>query len=169
MEILPTIVQDFRTLKSLADKAIAQVPDRDLHWQPDKESNSIAVIMKHLSGNMMSRWTDFLTTDGEKPSRDRDAEFESENASRDQLLTQWESGWARLFHTLDGLTESDLSRTIIIRGQAQSVVEAITRQIGHYGYHIGQIVYVAKHLRSEEWKNLSIPRGKSADYYRRGR
>lgn len=169
MEFLAAAIDELHRLRRTAEKAIEQVPDRDLHFQPDKESNSIAIIMKHISGNMISRWTDFLTTDGEKLGRNRDSEFEDDNATRGQLLQQWESGWACLLHALNGMTESDLTKTITIRGQAQSVVEAVTRQVAHYGYHIGQIVYAAKHLRSEEWKNLSIPRGKSADYFRRGR
>lgn len=168
MEILPTIVQDFRTLKGLADKAIAQVRDRDLHWQPDKESNSIAVIMKHISGNMISRWTDFLTSDGEKPNRNRDAEFEDDQVSREELLKRWEAGWDCLFRAFDVLSESDIEKTVYIRAEPYTVLKAITWQVRHYSYHIGQIVYIAKHLRSEEWKNLSTPRGKSGDYLRRG-
>jgi hypothetical protein len=168
MLLLPTVSNDFRSIKRLAEKAIAQVSDGDLHWQPDKESNSIAIIMKHISGNLVSRWTDFLTSDGEKPNRNRDAEFEDSNLPREELLKQWEAGWDCLFKTLAGISESDLEKTVYIRGEAHSVLKAITRQIWHYGYHVGQIVYIAKHLRSEKWNTLSIPRGKSGDYVPRG-
>ena len=168
MAFLPTATNEFRRLKKLAERAMVQVPDQDLHWRPDKNSNSIAIILRHLGGNMAARWTDFLTSDGEKPERNRDAEFEDDMASRDELMKMWERGWACLFRTLEGLTENDLEKTVHIRAEPQTVIQAISRQMWHYAYHIGQIVYVAKHLRSEEWKSLSIPRGKSAEYMRRG-
>jgi hypothetical protein len=168
MAFLPTVTNELRRLKKLAERAMAQVPDQDLHWRPDKESNSIAIILRHLGGNMASRWTDFLKSDGEKPERHRDTEFEDDMASRDELMKMWEHGWVCLFQTLEGLTESDLEKTVYIRAEPQTVIQAISRQMWHYGYHIGQIVYVAKHLRSEEWRSLSIPRGKSAEYLRRG-
>jgi hypothetical protein len=124
----------------------------------DEESNSIGLIMKHMAGNMISRWTDFLTTDGEKPDRNRDAEFEQGKETPEELKAHWERGWAQLFSTLEALKPSDLTHTVTIRGQGLSVVQAIHRQLGHYGYHIGQIVFLAKHIRSTDWKSLSIPK-----------
>jgi len=159
MTFLQSADEEFRRYKKLAEKAIAQLPnEEDLHWQPDPESNSIAIIMKHIVGNQISRWTDFLTTDGEKPTRNRDNEFVDDVTSREQLLAHWEKGWMRLFDALAPLSENDLSKTVYIRGEALSVVQAINRQIAHYANHVGQIIWIAKHLSSENWKSLSIPR-----------
>ena len=153
----------FRYYKRLGDRAMQQTPDEGLFATLDAESNSIAIIVKHLSGNMRSRWTDFLTTDGEKPDRNRDSEFEAPPATRIGLLDMWEAGWKLAFDSLAPLTEADLGRTIPIRGEAHSVMQAINRQLTHYAYHVGQIVYLAKHFAGPEWKSLTVPRGKSAE------
>ncbi|HSY71283.1 MAG TPA: DUF1572 domain-containing protein [Alloacidobacterium sp.] len=157
----------FRQYKKMADAAIAQLSDEQLYTAVDPESNSIAIIMKHMAGNMRSRWTDFLTTDGEKPDRNRDSEFEEPPATRTELLSLWEDGWSRLFGALEPLTDADLGRTITIRGEAHSVMQAINRQVAHYPSHCGQIIFVAKHLKSSDWKCLSVPRRQSADFNRR--
>ena len=152
-------------LKALADKALAQVTGEELFATLDPESNSIAVIMKHLAGNMLSRWTEFLTSDGEKSDRNRDSEFEvTPGQTRTALLAQWESGWQCLFDAIGPLSEDDLSKTVLIRGQEHSVIEAINRQLTHYACHVGQVVFLAKHLRSKDWQSLSIPRGKSSEF-----
>ena len=151
--------------KDLGERAIAQVEsDADLCRAIDPESNSIAVIVKHLAGNLRSRFRDFLTSDGEKPDRNRDSEFEiGDVASREEILRWWNEGWATLFQSLDSLTAGDLERTIRIRGEEFLVVEALTRSVTHTAYHVGQIVYVARHLASADWKSLSIPKGKSTE------
>jgi hypothetical protein len=155
----------FGMLKRLGEKAMSQVPDGDLHWTPDTESNSIGVIVQHLNGNMLSRWTAFLTVDGEKTWRDRDGEFEHDPMlSRRHLLGLWEEGWQRLFTALGELQPEDLMREVNIRGQALTVLDAIHRQLTHYGYHVGQIVYLAKVATAEDWQPLSIPRGMSREY-----
>lgn len=156
----------FRKYKSLGEGAIAQVADADLTRTLDPEMNSIAVIVKHLSGNMLSRWTDFLTTDGEKPTRDRDGEFETPPATRLEMMAVWERGWECLLSALDPLTDADLARAVTIRGERHSVVQAINRQIAHYSYHVGQIVLLAKHFQSASWKSLSVPRRRSQEYNR---
>ena len=161
---LTSAQRQFRYYKSLGDKAMAQVPDEALLRQPDAESNSIAIIAKHLWGNMLSRWTDFLTSDGEKPWRQRDAEFETDWADRPTLLAHWEAGWDCLFHALDGLTDADLERLIYIRNEGHTVMEAINRQLCHYAYHVGQIVYIAKMAKSTQWQTLSIARNKSVAF-----
>src|SRR5882672_10447168 len=153
----------FRYYKKLGERAMEQCPDDALFESLDAESNSISIIVKHLSGNMRSRWTDFLTTDGEKPDRDRDSEFEAPPATRIGLVDMWESGWKMVFDSLAPLTEADLGRTIPIRGEAHSVMQAINRQLAHYAYHVGQIVYLAKHFAGSEWKSLTVPRGRSAE------
>lgn len=152
----------FGYYKSLGEKAMAQVSDDQLNWKPDPESNSISLIAKHLSGNMLSRWTDFLTTDGEKEWRHRDQEFEGEFPTRTQLMEQWARGWKCLFDALEPLTEADLQKTVLIRTEPHSVMMAINRQLGHYACHVGQIVYIAKSLKSAQWQSLSVPRGGSA-------
>ncbi|TYP78040.1 uncharacterized protein DUF1572 [Paenibacillus methanolicus] len=152
---------DFQGLKKLGDKSLAQLPEAGFRWRPEPESNNIAIIINHLHGNMLSRWTDFLTTDGEKPGRNRDAEFEDDDAPSSELLAKWEQGWAALLGTLTTLTPDDLLRTVTIRGEAHTVVQAIHRQISHYGYHVGQLVYAAKAYRSSAWQTLSIPKGGS--------
>jgi hypothetical protein len=156
----------FRYYKKLADRAMAQCPDDALFIALDAESNSIAVIVKHMSGNMRSRWLDFLTSDGEKPDRNRDTEFEAPPNTRAQLLEMWERGWKYLFDALEPLTEADLARTITIRTEPHSVMQAINRQIAHYAHHVGQILFLAKHLtftKTGKWESLSVPRGKSAE------
>lgn len=157
----------FRQYKKLADRAIEQVSDAALYCVLDPEMNSIAIIMKHMSGNMLSRWTDFLTTDGEKPWRNRDSEFEDPPPTRAELLAMWERGWSCLFSALDPLTDADLERTITIRGEAHSVMQAINRQVAHYSYHCGQIVLLAKHFQSSNWKCLTVPRKQSEEFNRR--
>lgn len=157
----------FRYYKTLTERAMEQVGDDQLFAVLDGEMNSIALIVKHMAGNMRSRWTDFLTTDGEKPDRDRDAEFCGPPATREAVTEMWEDGWGRLLGTLESLTDADLGRSITIRGEAHSVMQAINRQVAHYSYHCGQIVFLAKHLAHDRWKTLSIPRGDSADFNRR--
>jgi uncharacterized damage-inducible protein DinB len=159
----------FRYYKGLADKAMAQVSDERLLAQIDEESNSIALIAKHMSGNMQSRFTDFLTSDGEKAFRKRDLEFVDPAPSREALLAAWEAGWACLFATLEALSDDDLARTVTIRGEAHSVMQAINRQVAHYGYHVGQIVLLAKYLNHAGWKSLSVPRGQSEQWTERVR
>jgi len=154
----------FRYHKRLADRAMEQAPDDALFATLDGESNSIAIIVKHVAGNMRSRWTDFLTSDGEKPDRNRDSEFEAAPATRAELIALWESGWKTLFEGLAPVTDSDLTRTILIRGEAHSVMQAINRNITHTAYHVGQIVYLAKHFAGSNWNALTIPRGKSAQF-----
>jgi len=151
----------YRQYKSMAERAIAQVSDERLAFALDPESNSIALIVKHLAGNMWSRWTDFLTTDGEKPDRDRDSEFERPPSTRAELLRVWESGWQRLYETLAQLSDADLARTVTIRGEAHSVMQAINRNLTHCAYHVGQIVFLAKHFQSDGWQTLSIPKRRS--------
>jgi hypothetical protein len=149
----------FTKLKKLAEDAVAQVSDAELLVTLDPESNSLAVIMKHMAGNLRSRFTDFLTTDGEKPDRNRDGEFEIDRApSRQAIMADWESGWTVLFETLATLGEDDVLLEVTIRGESLSVISALDRQMTHHAYHVGQIVFLAKHLRSTEWKNLSMPR-----------
>lgn len=151
-----------RKLKGLADKALAQVDDRHLLATLDPEANSIAVIMKHMAGNMRSRWTDFLTSDGEKPDRNRDGEFALDPPpSRDEILAAWEGGWRQLFEALSALDPGDLAKSVRIRGEAHSVLEAINRQMTHYAMHVGQIVLLAKHYAGPAWQSLSIPKGAS--------
>ena len=150
--------------KQLAEKALAQIDDEQLNWQANEDSNSVATIIKHMWGNMLSRWTDFLTTDGEKPWRKRDAEFEQEGMDRATLMKKWEEGWQCLFNALNSITDSDLERIIYIRNDGHTILEAINRQIAHYSYHVGQIVYISKLRTKQEWQSLSIPRNKSAEY-----
>ncbi len=161
-------VEDARTVlrnhKRMAEKALLQVRDEELGVALDEESNSIAVLMRHLAGNLKSRWTDFLTTDGEKPDRRRDSEFESGPVNRSELMAQWEEGWSRLFETLDGLSDKQLSAAVTIRGEAHSAMQAINRTVAHTALHVGQMVMLAKHFRSSEWKTLSVARGKSEEY-----
>lgn len=152
----------FRQYKSLAEKAMAQVNDEGLLWLPNEESNSIYLIIKHMSGNMQSRWTDFLTSDGEKPWRNRDAEFEQpQQLSREAIMQEWEKGWQCLFDALEPLSEQDLAQVVYIRSEAHSVMEAINRQVAHYSYHTGQIVFLAKLIANRNWNTLSIARGRS--------
>ncbi len=154
----------FRYYKKLAEGAMPQVTDEQLFAVLDPEMNSIAVVAKHMAGNMRSRWRDFLTSDGEKPDRDRDSEFVDPPPTREALLQHWTEGWTFLFTALEPLSEADLGRTITIRGEAHAVMQAINRQIAHYAYHCGQIVMLAKHLQHARWKSLSVPRGRSAEF-----
>lgn len=154
----------FKMYKQLGEKSMAQVNDEQLNWQANEDTNSIATIVKHLWGNMLSRWTNFRTTDGEKPWRQRDAEFEDATLSREQILKMWEEGWACLFHALDSVADDDLEQIIYIRNDGHTILEAINRQIAHYAYHVGQIVYVSKLRSFSSWESLSIPRNKSAEY-----
>ena len=154
----------FLQYKLLAEKAIAQVPDEKIYWQYNPETNSIATIVKHLSGNMLSRFTDFLTSDGEKSWRNRDAEFENETLTRQALMEKWNEGWSLLIETLHSLSESDLTKDITIRSEKLSAIDAINRQLAHYPYHVGQIVFYAKQLKNSEWNSLSIPKNKSGNY-----
>ena len=155
---LDDVRAQFRKMKVLAEGAIAQVGDDELGFTLDSESNSIATIMKHMAGNLRSRFTDFLTTDGEKPDRNRDGEFEGAAPGRAAVLADWESGWRVLFEALDALRPDDLQKDVFIRGERHSVIQALGRQLTHHSYHVGQIVFLAKHLRSSGWKSLSIPR-----------
>jgi hypothetical protein len=156
----------FHYYKKLAERAMAQCPDDALFTSLDAESNSIAIIVKHMSGNMRSRWTDFLTSDGEKPDRNRDTEFEAPPATRTELLEMWERGWKLLFDALEPLSDADLARTITIRTEPHSVTQAINRQVAHYSYHVGQIVYLARHFAGDKWQTLTIPKRKSAEFNR---
>lgn len=160
---LESVIKQLEYYKMLGDKTLAQVPDEKLFWQYNADSNSIATIIKHLSGNMLSRWTDFLTTDGEKEWRNRDDEFENDIATRQELLSKWENGWKVFLDTLKALKEKDLETTIYIRNQGHTVMEAINRQLAHYPYHIGQIVFIGK-MCAEQWTSLSIPKGNSKQF-----
>jgi hypothetical protein len=154
----------FRYCKRLGETAMARCPDDGLFALLDSESNSIAIIVKHMTGNMISRWTDFLTTDGEKLNRNRDSEFEEPAKTRAELLQLWEAGWKCFFGTLEGLSDADLAKTITIRGEAHSVMQAINRQVAHYSYHVGQIVFLARHLAGPQWKSLTIPKKQSQQF-----
>lgn len=160
------IIDAFRANKQLADLAVAQVPDDKLHLPLDEHTNSIATIMKHVSGNLLARWTDFLTTDGEKPTRNRDAEFVDTFHSRQEVLEYWEQGWSRLFSELNSLTIEDFSKTVQIRGESHLVPLAMARSLGHTCYHIGQIVQLARHHTADHWTTLTIPRGGSEQFNR---
>jgi hypothetical protein len=157
----------FHFYKKLAEGAMEQVTDDQLFLTLDEEMNSIAIIVKHMAGNMRSRWTDFLTSDGEKPDRNRDTEFVEPPNTRVDLMRVWNEGWQRVFEALEPLSDSDLERKVTIRGEPHSVMQAINRQLVHYAYHSGQIVFLAKHFKASEWKSLSVPRNKSADFNRR--
>jgi len=156
----------FRYYKRLAERAMEQVSEDALFTALDGESNSIAIVVKHIAGNMRSRWTDFLITDGEKPDRDRDSEFVDPPKTREELLRMWEDGWKRLFSAIEPLSADDLARTVFIRGEAHSVMQAINRQIAHYAHHIAQIVLLAKHFAGDRWQSLTIPRNRSGDFNR---
>ena len=156
----------FQFYKTLAERAIDQVTDEQLFTALDDEANSIAIIVKHMAGNMRSRWTDFLTSDGEKANRNRDSEFVAPPTTRAALMEMWNAGWAMVFSAIDPLTDADLGLTITIRGEAHSVMQAINRQLTHYAQHVGQIILLAKHHAKGEWKSLSIPRNRSGDFNR---
>lgn len=161
-DYLESVIKLFEYYKLLGEKAMEQLSDEKLFWEYNNESNGIATIVKHLWGNMLSRWTDLLTTDGEKEWRNRDAEFENDIQTREELLSRWNEGWQCLFNALNQLAEDDLQKIVYIRNQGHTVMEAINRQLAHYTYHVGQIIYVAKMVADSNWKSLSIPKGKSA-------
>ena len=163
-EYLETVIRRLRYYKDLGDKTFAQLKDADFHYHPNDESNSIAIIIRHMAGNMLSRWTAFLTTDGEKEWRQRDDEFQEHGDNKEQLLAEWERGWDCFFNALQSLNEEDLLKTIYIRKEPLSVIDAINRQLAHYPYHIGQVIYIAKMIKDQDWKNLSIPKGGSQLY-----
>lgn len=166
-EYLKVVIERFKSLKDLGDKTIQQLSDQELHWTYNEESNSVSIIVKHMSGNMISRWTDFLTSDGEKEYRNRDDEFVDDITSKYDLTIVWEKGWKVLFDTLTNLREDDLLKKITIRGEKHSVIEAIERQVAHYAYHVGQIVFIGKLIKNDLWQNLSIPKGKSEAYLKK--
>lgn len=169
-QFLTSYIQDstelFHYYKKLAERAMEQCPDEGLFAALDGDSNSIAIVVKHMVGNMRSRWSDFLTTDGEKPDRRRDTEFEEPAKSREELLASWERGWKCLFDALGGLSDADLTRTVLIRTEPHSVMQAINRQVAHYSYHVGQITFLAKHFAAAagKWTALTVPRKKSAEF-----
>lgn len=164
-EFLKGAIFEFRNLKKLGDRALIQLSDQDFFVAPDSESNSIALIIKHLAGNMHSRWTDFLTTDGEKTDRNRDQEFElTKEMSREKVMQLWEQGWQILFAAIEPLQPEDVTRIVLIRGEPHTVMQAIHRQLTHYASHLGQIVFWAKHLAGNNWNSLSIPRRQSAQF-----
>lgn len=163
-EFLTTAIRRLKYYKDLGDKTFEQLNDWDFEYQPNDDSNSIAIIIQHMAGNMKSRWTNFLTEDGEKEWRQRDKEFEKETYSKEQLLQLWEEGWACFFNALESLKKKDLKKTVTIRQESLTVVDAINRQLAHYPYHVGQILYIAKIIKSSNWKNLSIPKGESQTY-----
>jgi uncharacterized protein DUF1572 len=159
---LQSVIKRLMTYKDLGDKTFAQLEEKDFHFQPNEASNSIAIIIQHMAGNMLSRFTNFLTEDGEKEWRKRDAEFDEQQLSKEKLIEHWENGWQVVFDALQSLTENDLLKTIYIRNEPLSVVDAVNRQLAHYPHHTGQIVYIGKIIRDDKWKSLSIPKGQSA-------
>ncbi|MFK8037189.1 MAG: DUF1572 family protein [Crocinitomicaceae bacterium] len=161
---LESIKKQFTYYKSLGEKTFSQLNDEALFWQANEESNSVAMLVKHLHGNMMSRWTNFMTADGEKEWRQRDAEFDNDLQDRPNLLKTWNEGWECLFQAIESLGNDDLEKEVYIRNMGHSVVEAINRQLAHYAYHVGQVVFVGKLVQNENWDSLSIPKGKSKDY-----
>lgn len=163
-DFLASSIRRMKYYKDLGDKSLAQLQEVDYYFQPNEASNSIAIIIQHMHGNMMSRWTNFLTEDGEKEWRKRDAEFEVQSLSRDGLLELWEQGWNCFLGALESLKKKDLKKIIMIRKEELTVVDAIIRQLAHYPYHIGQIVYIARMVKNEKWQNLSIPKGNSLQY-----
>ncbi len=163
-EYLRVMQETFKKYKDMGDKTFAQLNEKDFHFKPDPGSNSISIIVKHLSGNMISRFKDFLTTDGEKPDRNRDGEFEDSTTTKNEIIEMWERGWKVFYEAFNGLKEEDLLRKINIRNEPHSVIEALNRQAAHYAYHVGQIVMLAKQIKKDDWKTLSIPKGKSEDF-----
>ncbi|MGZ3865595.1 MAG: DUF1572 family protein [Bacteroidia bacterium] len=157
---LQSVTKIFKQYKTIAEKSIAQIDDAYLFVVPNENSNSVAVVVKHMAGNMISRWTDFFTTDGEKPNRNRDGEFENDVLNKQVLMQRWEEGWKVFMDTLESIKPEDLTRTVYIRGEAHSAMEAINRQLAHYSYHVGQITYICKLLKEGEWNSLSIPKKK---------
>jgi uncharacterized damage-inducible protein DinB len=164
--VIDVLAEQFRRTKRIAERAFAQLADEDFFFRLSPRQNSIHVIVKHMSGNMRSRWTDFLNSDGEKPGRDRESEFVEDVVPREQVMRAWEAGWAAVFAALDTLSDEDLGRTVHIRREPMSAAEAIVRQVDHYGYHVGQILLIAKHVRGENWNYLTVPPGGSAAFNR---
>jgi hypothetical protein len=163
---LDSVIKRLRYYKGLGEQTFDQLTETDLHFQPNAEANSIAIIIQHMAGNMLSRWTDFLTGDGEKEWRSRDAEFEEQQLTKEQLLDHWNKGWNCCLDTLSSLTEDDLLKTIYIRSEGLLAIDAINRQFAHYPYHVGQIIHIAKTIKNEKWQTLSIAKGQSAEYNR---
>jgi Protein of unknown function (DUF1572) len=163
-DFLQTAIRRLKYYKDLGDKTFEQLNDADFHYQPNEESNSIAVIIQHMAGNMLSRWTNFLTEDGEKEWRLRDDEFGIHSFNKQQLLERWEKGWDCFFNAIGPLTKKDLKKTIYIRKEPLTVIDAINRQLAHYPYHVGQIIYIGKIIKNEDWKNLSVAKGQSQLY-----
>lgn len=168
-EYLQCVISNFKTTKQQGERALSQLSYEQIQWSSHEETNSIAIIMKHLHGNMRSRWTDFLTSDGEKVDRDRDGEFEGGCSSKEEALAAWQEGWEYVFNTMNTIMPEDLLKTVYIRGEAHTVLQAIERQISHYALHIGQIIYIGKMLKENEWECLSIPRGQSTRYVEKKR
>jgi hypothetical protein len=165
--ILSVAIDELQKIKKLADKSIEQLSDDQLHVTIDPDANSVAILMRHMAGNMRSRWIDFLNSDGEKPTRMRDREFEDPGQTRADLLAEWEHGWRCVFDALTPLTDADLQRTVMIRSEPHTVYKAVSRQVAHYAGHAYQILLLAKHLQGPKWKTLSIPRGQSEEFNRR--
>lgn len=165
-EYLSIALGQFKHFKERAEKGIQQLSEEELHWKPSEESNNIAIIIKHLSGNMHSRWVDFFTTDGEKHYRDRDSEFVDANESKEHLIEIWENGWKLLFNTIENLKAEDLSKTVTLRQQPLSVLQAIQNEVAHTSYHLGQILYIGKQIKDKEWTILSIPKSCSKNLMR---
>ncbi|MGV3465172.1 MAG: DUF1572 family protein [Heyndrickxia sp.] len=163
-EYLAIVIQQFSHFKERAEKGLNQLTEEELHWKPSEESNNIAIIIKHLSGNMHSRWVDFLTTDGEKTYRNRDSEFTDEIVAQEKLMKIWEEGWRLLFHTLENLKADDLHKTVTLRQQPLSVLQAIQTELAHISYHLGQILYIGKQIKDKDWIILSIPKNGSEAY-----
>lgn len=163
-DYLSIVMQQFKHFKERAEKGIQQLSEEEIHWKPSEESNNIAIIIKHISGNMHSRWVDFLTTDGEKTYRDRDFEFVDDNESKEYLMQIWEEGWKLLFSTIENLKEEDLNKTVTLRQQPLSVLQAIQTEIAHISYHLGQILYIGKQIKEKEWTILSIPKNGSRNF-----
>ena len=161
---LESVLKEFHSYKGLGDKTFAQLNEEQMHFQPNEECNSIAINIQHMHGNMLSRWINFLEEDGEKEWRQRDAEFEIKNLSKEQLITLWEEGWKVVFNALEPITKEDLKKIISIRSKSLTVVEAINRQLAHYSYHVGQIVLLGKCVKGKEWQTLSVPRGRSLQF-----
>jgi len=160
---LQSVIKQFEYYKLLGEKTFNQLPDEKLFWQYNDDSNSVATIVKHLSGNMLSRWTDFLTTDGEKEWRNRDSEFENDITTRTELLEKWNTGWNCLFTALNSIKETDLNKIVYIRNESHTIIDAINRQLAHYSYHVGQIIFIGK-MVTDNWASLSIPKGNSKAY-----
>lgn len=163
-EYLSVALNNFRTYKSIADKALEQITEEQFHYLIDDESNSISIIMQHMIGNARSRFIDFFTSDGEKPNRHRDQEFLEQKLTKDELLIQWNDAWQIVFDLLESMNDNDLQKIVSIRNEKQSALKAINRQIAHYAYHVGQIVFIAKHLKGKDWQTMSIAKGKSEEY-----